>query len=145
MNQHHSEAVVKRCEVLIQHLEAFPETFDMGRFIYRHEIDATHPCGTIGCLAGALVFLEYGPLSGKITHDEWSPENEEGIGEGIAARAIQLLEITEVSARSLFYVEQWPEDLIDEDQCDSEGEPNAALFTAADGIARIEHFLETGE
>lgn len=140
-----SDVVQQRCQKLIQHLEEFPKTFDMSQYMYGHKIDAQHPCGTIGCLAGTLVFLEDGPLSGKVTHDEWDPTMRTGFASmEIAARARELLEIDGSASHKLFYASDWPEHLR-KLHMDEDGFALPADFTAADGIARIEYFLETGE
>lgn len=151
MNAHHSEAVVKRCEALIQHLKEFPATFDMATFMKGTEIDKEHPCGTVGCLAGTLVFLEEGPLSGKVTHDQWEPDRQDLTYRSVAIRAEALLEIDKEAARLLWFVDNWPVDLLEdrhypanEDPDDIDAEASPFNFTAEDGIARIEYFLETG-
>lgn len=126
----HSDVVVERCEALKKHILEFPETFDMEIFMCGKPIDAEHPCGTVGCIGGTLVFLEEGPLSGKVSHDEWDPTEQYNI----AGRAADLLEITEEAAGALFYESDWP------------GEVRAGRFgaTPEQAVKRIDYFLETG-
>lgn len=144
MNQHHSEAVVARCEALIEHLTEFPETFDMSRFMYGTDIDEAHPCGTIGCLAGTLVFLEEGPLSGKVTHDQWDPEVQDHGSYSISVQARNLLETTNAVSWTIWYVSSWPEHLLEDIPRDSTGEPNPNKVAVEDGIKRIRYFLDEG-
>lgn len=126
-----SEVVQERCRGMIEHIKEFPQTFDMGRFMYGTKVDETHPCGTIGCLAGTLVFLEDGPLSGKVTHEEWVVEAQLNV----PGRARELLEIDERTAASLWFESDWPPHL-----------GTAGLWaTPEDGIKRIEYFMETGK
>lgn len=141
---HHSEEVVKRCEALIEHLTEFPKTFDMGRFMYGTEIDGEHPCGTIGCLAGTLVFLEEGPLSGKVTHDDWDPEASIHKRQSIALRARNLLEIDAETSWGLWYVSGWPKHLVRGIPRDENGDLLPTEVTAEDGIKRIRYFLDEG-
>lgn len=126
-----SEVVQERCRGLIAHIRKFPQTFNMESWMYGTNIDADHPCGTVGCLAGTLVFLEDGPLSGKVTHDEWRVEEQYNV----PRRAQKLLEIDEMTADTLWYENDWPLHL-----------RTAGLWaTPEDGIKRIEYFMATGE
>lgn len=141
-----SEVVQERCRALVQHLEEFPDTFMMASFMRRHAIDAEHPCGTVGCLAGTLVYLDEGPLSGKVAHAEWDPaeQDDKTDGDSIAARAMNLLEIDPGAACKLWYVSEWPEPFRSR-HTDEYDNPNVYKFTAQDGIDRITHFMATGE
>lgn len=127
-----SDVVQARCRALIAHIKKFPQTFDMDGWMYSTKIDKEHPCGTAGCLAGTLVFLEDGPLSGKVAHDEWDPFQD-----NIPKRAQKLLEIDDRTALTLWYENDWPDQF--------------SYMTTGhwagpeDGIKRIEHFMRTGE
>lgn len=129
-NKFHSDVVVARCEALKKHILEFPKTFDMEMFMYGKPIDAEHPCGTVGCIGGTLVFLEDGPLSGKVSHDEWDPQDQGNI----AAKAADLLEITTGAAGTLFYQSEWPLKV----------RAGGWGATPEQAVKRIDYFLETG-
>lgn len=128
--QGHSPVVLERLENLKKHLKKFPKTFDMDYWGYTVTMDSEHPCGTVGCLAGTLVFLEHGPLTGKVSHAEWDATEELNHA---SKEAEKLLEIDSGNGIMLWLTNSWPSDF-----------DYSYPATADDGIRRIDYFIKHG-
>lgn len=126
----HSPIVLERLENLKEHLRKFPKTFDMRDWGYPVHIDEEHPCGTVGCLAGTLVFLERGPLSGKVSHAKWNAYIDLRYAR---VEAEKLLEIDSDIGHFLWFASRWPSDFRHE-----------YPPTVNDGIRRVDYFIEHG-
>lgn len=87
-------------------------------------------CGTTHCIAGWALVL----TGGQNFLRQW-----ESYPEKISSEAARLLEISEEQANSLFHVFSWPKQF-------KEGWfENDDQGAAETGVARIRHFMETGE
>lgn len=106
-----------------------PKRFDMRTFAYRMDPkeERSPQCGTIGCIAGWAVIL---------THKIPRKPNAQmpNIGRPHGAEA---LDLTDVEALRLFYVEEWP------DKFSVAYKADGSKKSAKVAVARINHFIKT--
>ena len=150
MTYHESltQTVVDLVEGAQKHMREFPETFDMSLFAGRTAVAPETPCGSIGCIAGEIVLIADGPRSGKISVGAWIASwNHIDVRD----RAEVLLGINSQTGRTIWFVEDWPEECIPDHawlyHADGEchDEPSYSLITVEDACGRLDHFLEFGE
>lgn len=109
-------------EQTLQRIEREPERFNMDGWT----------CGTAMCFAGHLVTEGYPAASVDTLWDEIE-------GRHIGNVAEELLGLPYAGGGPLFYLSEWPEDLMDDYSVASAPERAAVLRR------RIEHWMATGE
>jgi hypothetical protein len=111
-------------------IEQAPEDFDMSSWEGRRRNEDGEICGTTHCIAGWAIVLS----TGQNFLRQWSDYPEK-----VSNEAARLLEISEEQADSLFHVFSWPGEF-KHNWLDNDDQGQAKT-----GIARIRHFMETGE
>lgn len=121
-----------------------PKRFNMETWCDR---SGESPCGTTLCIAGAALTINAGvakrPILRALTSESlrplytlWGCEGYSDV-EPVAAK---LLDLTATETQRLFYDFQWPQPFRNLMANAETPEAKAAI-----GVARIEHFIQTGE
>lgn len=125
---------------------AEPKRFDMDSWIVPKDEQTRPSCGTACCIGGwAAVENGWKSKQYKDEDGDWanlfiSPNGTTSRYDSVIASAAQkLLDITDEQASRLFYTCSWPEPY------KSGADNGTPEYRAANGVARIKHFIETGE
>lgn len=128
---------------------AEPTMFDMGDWIGSPGEESLRPsCGTTCCIGGHAaveegwqIIVKDIPGWGLRTYYV-NPEGGESTSSSyLVAAARKALDISRDAEDKLFYVDGWPEKFADVEN-DSDSTPEQKAVNA---VARIEHFIATGE
>lgn len=120
-----------------QHILEEPKRLNMHNWIERYTVPEVEQskylpsCGTVGCIAGWSFLLGIDSTASEMTFN--------------FTKTLDLLDIDELQAENLFYVEHWPNEFYNKYNTPNipwgERKQHRAQVTAE----RIQHFVDTSE